>query len=92
MSTIIILLFRSNEGQEHGVKVVEYYQQNSTIQEFQKLWRARFVEVMSPKHMGDYWHVDYDHLDYLWVKTDNGIKKTGTCDDDSIEGYSEQET
>ena len=50
------------------------------------------MEVMSPKHMGDYWHVDYDHLDYLWVKTDNGIKKTGTRDDDSIEGHSEQET
>lgn len=67
---------RVSEPHEHGLMVVEYFSENSTIQEFQQLWRTRFVELMKPKHLGDYWHIDYNHLDYLWVKPTDGMEES----------------
>ena len=56
---------------DHGRLVVEYYMEKSSIQTFQKLWRQRFLDIMKPEHLGDYWSVDYDHMDFLWVKPDS---------------------
>lgn len=53
---------------DHGYKVVQYYQSHSSIQEFQKVWRQQFLDTMQPKYMGEYWQVDYNHMDYLWVR------------------------
>ncbi|XP_067936179.1 exonuclease 3'-5' domain-containing protein 2-like [Watersipora subatra] len=69
---------RDSTPQDHGRIVVQYFMDNSSVQEFQRLWRVRFLEVMSPKHLGEYWHVDYNHLDYLWVKTDREMDGSDT--------------
>jgi len=74
---IIFICCRSGESHDHSALVVSYFNQNSSIQEFQRMWRLRFVEKMSPAYLGDYWHVDYNHLDYLWTKDDSQSTASG---------------
>jgi len=58
------------EPKTHGQTVVEHFLEKGAIAEFQKLWRQQFLDNFSPKYLGPHWNVDYNHLDYIWVKDD----------------------
>lgn len=46
----------------HGYLVVKHMLQSAQLQNFEKLWRQRFVDTMKPKFLHDLWRIDYDHL------------------------------
>ena len=59
-----LVFFRVIEKEEpsHGYLVVEYMKQRGPLQDFEKLWRQRFVDSMKPRKLHELWRVDYDHL------------------------------
>ncbi|XP_013397750.1 exonuclease 3'-5' domain-containing protein 2 [Lingula anatina] len=45
----------------HGLQVVQYMIQNSSLVQFERQWRQHFLDCMKPKYLPTYWSVDHNH-------------------------------
>lgn len=49
---------------KHGEKVTDYFRSSPEeiegLLKLERMWRAHFLETMKPKHLPEFWSVDYN--------------------------------